>query len=136
VELVGYYIHLRDQNFLLPADQKYHALGAIKEATADLAAKGRSYSWVTMSHLLQAKTLEDALEEFGWKPQVDSDGNITGFDFWGTKIGSEEELFSIIAPYVEDNSYLEVGGEEGAMWRWAFKDNELREDSPTIAWPQ
>ena len=41
------------------------------------------------------------------------------------KIGDEETFFAAIAPVVVDGSYLDVRGEDGAEWRWMWKNGKF-----------
>jgi len=51
------------------------------------------------------------------------------------KLWDHDEMCKQIAPYVEDGSYIEMSGEDGAMWRWVFKHGECHEISAVITWP-
>jgi hypothetical protein len=39
-----------------------------------------------------------------------------------------------IAPYVEENSYIEMVGEDGDRWRWVFKNGKCEEKYPEVIW--
>jgi hypothetical protein len=56
--------------------------------------------------------------------------------FEGEKIGQEDLLFEAIAPWVRDGSYIEMSGEDDAMWRWFFHAGECHEVTPTIIWEE
>lgn len=46
---------------------------------------------------------------------------VTGISFEGeSQDGTEEEMFQAIAPFVEADSYIEMQGEDGEIWRWIF----------------
>jgi len=46
---------------------------------------------------------------------------VTGISFEGeSQDGSEEAMFQSIAPFVEADSYIEMQGEAGEIWRWVF----------------
>ena len=76
------------------------------------------------------------LERHGYTPETDDEGNVTGLDFRGDKLSYDEgKMFAEIAPYVEDGSYIEMQGEDGAAWRWVFNKGKAREIKATITWP-
>ena len=142
---MGYYITHEGGRFKIKAENKAAALKALKEYTDD------SSSWVTDSAVQNAKTLEDAMVEWRWQPdtteremEVADLNDDTVFDFeapdikhdnkditsiWfeGEKLGDDEEFFGVLAPFVENGSYIEMRGEENAHWKWVFKDGECIE---------
>jgi hypothetical protein len=77
------------------------------------------------------------LESYGYAPDTDDDGNIIGLEFVGDKVVyDEEKMFQKIAPFVEDGSFIEMRGEDGAMWRWVFSGGTVREVRATVVWPE
>jgi len=46
-----------------------------------------------------------------------------------------DALFTI-APYVKAGGYIEMRGENGALWRWYFDGATVHELRPTITWPR
>jgi hypothetical protein len=76
------------------------------------------------------------LNEYGYAPETDDDGNITSVDFYGDKVAYDEsDMFSKIAPFVADGSFIEMRGDDGDMWRWVFSGGAVREVRATITWP-
>ena len=47
--------------------------------------------------------------------KMDTDGNITELTFIGEKLGNDFEMFQLIAPYVQDSSYIWMMGEDGSQ---------------------
>ena len=75
------------------------------------------------------------LEEYGYAPKIDDDGNVVDLDFVGDKIAYDEEvMFKKIATYVEDGSYIEMSGEDGARWRWVFSSGTVKEVRAKVVW--
>lgn len=75
------------------------------------------------------------LERYCYTAELDDDGNIIGVDFIGDKLSyDEEKMFQSIAPYVEDGSYIEMSGEDGARWKWAFNGGKFKEIQAKIIW--
>lgn len=79
--------------------------------------------------------VESLLNEIRFEPEFDSAGNIVSIDFAGEKLWEQFDKLKQIAAYVEDGSYIEVRGEDGAMWRWVFKNQECREICAVVTWP-
>jgi hypothetical protein len=141
---MGYCMNLRDYNFLIKNESKAAALAAIKELANHLDwmqgggfEKGKQvswwYSWTNTEEYVNATTLEEAMDAWGWKPLNDIiTDDIDGLDFNGEKIGQEEILFNAIAPYVEENCYIEMEGEDGYIWRWIFKKGKCIEVAATL----
>jgi hypothetical protein len=144
---MGYYITLRSGNFYMEADKKEEALRLFKEnmlAHVDKLGRGGHYgpdgkietwfSWTSNKTLQEAKTIEDVIDQFGWEPEVDDYGNITNIYFEQEKQGQEDLLFETIAPCVRAGSYLEMEGEEGAVWRWYFDGEKMLDQSGTVVY--
>lgn len=85
------------------------------------------FSWVTTDLVIKSNTLEEALDEWRWEADLDNDGNITKLSFVGEKLGDDKHLFNVLAPYIEDGSFIEMRGEDGYMWRWIFENGMCKE---------
>jgi len=134
---MGYCMQLRDSDFRIKKSNFAPALAAIK----DLAGKetihdssGTHFSWVDTNRFLSAETLEDALEAWRWEVSLDKSGDIKYIYFIGEKSGDDEMLFKAIAPFVESDCYIEMQGEDGAMWRWVFSDGKMQERYARVSW--
>jgi len=124
---MGYYMSQRDNSFFLPKEKQQEALQAIQIAAE---SKPRIFG----SSILQAHTLQEALESWCWKPEFDKQGNIEAISFEGNKSGNELELFQAIAPFVKAGSFIEMSGEDGAIWRFQFDGKTCFENYPKISW--
>ena len=80
-------------------------------------------------------SLEEFMDCLCWEIRTE-DGAVTGIDFVGEKRGwGEDELFELLAPFVEEDSYIEMRGEDGDAWRWVFKRGKVFTVEPTVTWP-
>lgn len=138
---MGYCINQVDSKFRIPAARKAEALAIMK--TMDPAQKGagywdgrRQWSWVDQANVNKANSLEEAMTEWRYVPTVDAEGNITDVTFEGQKLGQEDVLFALLAPFVEEGSFIEMEGEDRSVWRWIFKGGVVKEVSPTVEWPE
>lgn len=117
------------RNFLLKKTNFSKALKAIKELKGGGRygdARGRHYAWVTDSEYVTAKTLPDALQAWRWHLIVNEEGDATELIFEGEKLGDDEVLLRAIAPFVESGE-LCMRGEDGAVWKWEFRNKKLLE---------
>jgi hypothetical protein len=142
---MGYYINFKGCDFRIPKENFEPALKAIKAAAkkkmggvkAKHMASYGHWSWIDMDVVLKAKTLDEFLEEARWSPEHKdgkADEDIISVTFDGEKLGSEGEWMSVLAPFVQTGSWIEVSGEEDAIWRWVFRNGTLEEESAHIEW--
>lgn len=116
---MGYNVTLTDSKFFIADEDKRAAFKALKERFT----------------FKEARCLEEALEAFSYTPEVDEEDNIVGIDRWCEKLGyDEDEMFSIIAPFVKSGSYIEMLGEDGERWRWIFNDGTVEEKQAKTIW--
>lgn len=151
---MGYCISINDSKFAIRRKHKDAAFEAVKRAhsaptdvtkqggdkfgrksahTESIPIGGR-FAWLPEDYISRCSTLEEVFEEWRYPVETNDFGDITGIDFYGEKIGDEVELFRVIAPFVESGSYLEMHGEDGAFWRWVFKNGTFAEVDPIVKW--
>lgn len=68
--------------------------------------------------------------------EFDEDGNITDIDFVGDKLAGDKAMFQKIAPFVRDDSFIEMEGEDGACWKWVFKNGKCKEVRARLVWEE
>ena len=140
---MGYYMSQRAGKICIKKENFVAALAAIKAlATKPEQMGGGSstgekwYSWVTTNDFLKANSLEDALGAWRWSCSISEDtGDLVELNFDGEKLGNDEILLEAIAPFVEPGGYLEMSGEDDALWRWKFDGKKLTEVHGEIVWP-
>ena len=120
----------QDSKFLIKKENQGAAFRAIQE----LGQTGEDFWWVKASDFANMTDLLSALEEWRWEPDMDDDGNVHGVRFTGEKIGADKQLFDAIAPFVEPGSFIEMRGEDNAMWRWVFDGTSCKEIYPKVKW--
>jgi hypothetical protein len=135
---MGYCMSLMEENFFIPAKLKAKALKAIKalagsETITD--AGGRHFSWVD-HNFSKKKTLMEAMDAWRWSITEDEEGNVTAINFDGEKLGDDAILFAAIGPFVLADSFIQMQGEDGSMWRYSFDGKKMHEDYPDVTWPQ
>lgn len=128
---MGYCITLNHGNITIKADKKPFALEAVRALAQQTTAIHKRFDWVDTDDFFLAKTLEGALKAWRYEARVDkTTGDINGVEFLGEKLGDDDTLWKALAPFIENESYLEYSGEDGAMWRWSFINGQFREQSP------
>jgi len=136
---MGYHVNQRDNVFVIAKENFAHALEAIKALAGCEDEMGggipgrKHFSFVDMD-FVNAKSIHQAMQNWGWDVETDVDGDINSIQFNGDKMGDEIILFKAIAPWVRDESYIEMGGENGDIWRWYFEEGELKEQKPLMVW--
>jgi hypothetical protein len=127
----------KDSDFGIKAEDKPRALelarGLLGQETIT-DASGRHFSWVNRRSMEGAASIEEMLREWRWEPVLDLDGNITDLYFEGEKLGDDLTLWQAIAPAVVKGSFLEMMGEDGALWRWKFDGTTCEEQSAKVSW--
>jgi len=139
---MGYYMDQGDSKFIVKKenfDEALKVIKALKDNTNQMHGGSSStgekwYSWVEMSELANAKTLHEAIEAWRWTVELDKEENINEIQFEGEKLGDDLVLFKALAPYVEDDSFIEMHGEDGNTWRWSFCNGKCEERYPTTDW--
>jgi len=138
---MGYCMGTEDVKFYI--DRKHfaacmEALRATVKATDKMGGFGssggkttRHFAWVDMS-FPDKKTLPLMLERWRWSLELDDSGNAIGICFKGEKLGDDEFLFQTLAPFVKRGSYIDMRGEDGALWRWKFDGKTMKEQTGKV----
>lgn len=124
---MGYCMTQRDCNFFIGKQAQVANFKKMRQELIKNAKQNGSYSgydWVDLDSIKRAKTIADILTAFRWLPELDCEGNIIRVSFEGEKSGDEDTLFNILAPIVKNGSFIEMDGEDGAVWRWTFKNKK------------
>ena len=151
-KMMGYFIEMIDHDFFIAAKDKDAALNAmfdmwLPEKNARMSGgswgQGRNETWYSwMNNSAEAfrnrtvESLEKALDEWGYEPETDDEGNIIGLYFEPNKIGDEDQMFAAIAPFVRPGSTLDFRGEEGAVWRWEFNGQTIVEKTGRVVFEE
>jgi hypothetical protein len=135
---MGYYIRVTDSKFFIPKEQQEAAFVAIKNLVGRETIKdasGYHFSYVKTQDFLKAENLHDALKAWRWKVYFNPNGDIDSIAFHGEKWGDERILFETLAPFIENDSFIEFyGQDDGKSWRFVFEDGKLRKKYPEVIW--
>jgi hypothetical protein len=91
------------------------------------------YSWVNTDLVRRAVLERDILKVFeSWGYDLVQLTEVNGSIHYSikirdgeAKIGDEEKFFAAIAPVVEDGSFIDARGEDGAEWRWMWENGKF-----------
>lgn len=119
----------RNAEFYLPKEKFKEACKAIERLFTE-----RSLEYVETDNVLRACRVGDlrrALLYARWSTGQDSHG-LCEIETTATKLGDDELLLSSIAPFVRNDSYIEMEGEDKKIWRWRFRNGECVEEDAHI----
>lgn len=69
-------------------------------------------------------TAQEIIKELGFEVEDNEDGSISVFGY-DNKIGSEDEFFRVIAPFIPAGQELSWVGEDGDKWTWVFNGETM-----------
>lgn len=92
-----------------------------------------SFRGVRWNYDEECNTIAEVLREFGFEPEVASDGSIKGLWF-DDKFGDEQLVLEAIAPYVEDGSMLCWAEGYYDMWSMWFLNGSVKDGPCEIVW--
>ncbi len=87
--------------------------------------------YVDSQNVLEACKRKDLAKAFyyaRWQITQDEKG-ICNITFLHSKLGSEHHLFSYISSFIEEDSFIEMLGEDGNLWRWRFDGKYCYEEN-------
>lgn len=125
---MGYYMSQLDTEIFISKENFAAALEAVKglhgQETIDDGG-GRHFSWVD-DDFYEKESFPEILSCWHWDAELDEAGNLVDLEFSGEKRGDDEILFNAIAPFVADNSYIRMEGEDSEKWEWLFQGGVLK----------
>ena len=130
---MGVQLNIRRVDFFLPADKKADAVAAIKDLLnhpelmhGGLRSKPE-FSWVDSEELVQAESIREALNAWGWMAKTDKAGNVVDLSFESDKLGDEDALFGALAPFVLEGSEIQALADD-EPFRWHFVEGRCHQD--------
>lgn len=126
-------------NFGLPASKVRDARGAVLECiskeTGKFPNEANRISAKQRNGNYNFRMLESLLLKYG-NIIITSDNEKEGFNdiliAEGNQPVLQEKLLMAIAPFVEENSFIDMKDEEGNAWRWEFEDGECIKDENAL----
>lgn len=129
---MGYYMNQIEANFTIKKEYVDKAYNALKE----LFSKGdTSLAWINNKVASNSKSFTEIMLKCRWQVESNEEGDYDTIYFNGEKCGGDEEVvLDTIAPYVENDSYIQMQGEDGEQWRWVFNNGEVIEKHAKLIW--
>jgi hypothetical protein len=122
---MGYYMWFRGADFHINAEDVPKA-----ERVLSFFFKNSTHQRADQ-HVIQVvprNSFEDTMGALDWPIAVDKEGNVYDIEFTGEKYhSSTEDLWELLAPFVRDDSYIEMEGSDGSFWRWVFENGHVQE---------
>lgn len=81
----------------------------------DVKSKLHNILAFSKANSLSKEKLENDLEDL--INNLPKEPSVVGISFMGEGYSDDIELFNILAPFVEDGSFIEMCGEDGGTWR-------------------
>ena len=116
-----------EAEFNLSGEQKHTAYQELRK------------NFLTSNWMKDCHSLEDVLSEFGFETESDENDNIISIedvDMDNNDNDVIESIFSVIAPFVYEGSYIELYDEYGGKWRWIFRDGKCIYVKATVTWEE
>lgn len=86
---------------------------------------------------MKIECIQDFLEKANFtSEEEDYDDNprlVIGYDH-NKCLSTEDHILSVIAPFIEEEAYLEMEGEDNSIWRWVKLNGKISNEYPTISW--
>lgn len=92
---------------------------------------------ISNNSIIKAENIEEIFEEIGYILIFNEDVNTYEIDYMhNEKLGDEQDIFNIIAPYIPKDLYLEYNTDDGNLFRYVFDGHNCVVKYPKIIWVQ
>lgn len=131
---MGYCVEMKECKFFIKKENIEKAFNTLRDYAKTKIEKKERLSWIDLHSVAYSETLTEALESCDFDILYNDNGDVYDVDYISEKLGDHDVILNVIAPYIEDGSYLEMYGEDGDIWRWCIKDNKCYWKTPKIIW--
>jgi hypothetical protein len=126
---MGYCISHEEGSIKIKKENMNRAINILRE----YIKSGNKLRWVNGDWFDEdTDTLEYIWEDLRYELE-DDDEYYKIVEFTGEKLGDDDKIFELIAPYCEDG-YLQFTGEDGEHFRFVIKDGKFAERWAKISW--
>lgn len=136
---MGYCYSVMDSSFRIQSHHYTDMMDHLIKWHNKMKATNCQLKWMDHDNALTLLEQGDLIEYFGlwlYDAKIDiTTGDICDLVWGGEKIGDEYNMFEQIAPWVDDESYLNCQGEDGEMWRWYWRQGNLYQIEAEIHYP-
>ena len=131
---MGYCVEMKECKFFIKKENIEKAFNTLRDYAKTKIENKEGLSWIDLHSVAYSETLTEALESCDFDILYNDNGDVYDVDYISEKLGDHDVILNVIAPYIEDGSYLQMYGEDGDIWRWCIKDNECYWKTPKIIW--
>lgn len=131
---MGYCVEMKECEFFIKKENIDKAFNTLREYAKTKIENKERLSWIDLHGVAYSETLTEALECCDFDILYNDNGDVYDVDWISEKLGDHDVILDVIAPYIEDGSYLQMYGEDGDTWRWVIKDNKCYWKTPKIIW--
>jgi len=130
---MSYSMHISDQKFALKPGSEQTVFDALAAKYPQDLASAEKYN-KGFKHFPILLKLNALTSNMNVELKLDkAEEKVVKLDFNG--VGRiDDEALKDMAPFVEAGSYLEMTGEDGAIWRYVFDGQKMEEKWPKIVW--
>jgi hypothetical protein len=127
---MGYYVQLTNSTVKIPAKHLNQCFEALKKLNTrdDLKfggnGHGRWFSWMPADYDKTTSSALEILDLVGYECRYDEDLNLV-IEYYDNKAGCEDVFIQALAPFIPEGQLLEWRGEDGAMYRFTFRDKKM-----------
>lgn len=130
---MGYYISITEAGFEIPETEE--VLTVLKEANTKFhdwkrggswsggEEKDKWFSWMPSKYDEMVTSVAEVFQMLGFTTE-NKDGKVLLTDY-DSKVGQEELFLALVAPFVEEGSFINWMGEDGNKWRNEVIDGRL-----------
>ncbi len=131
-------VGLMEQRFRILASNIGPAEAAAKALAAGAARTRAKYAGVDIHEMTQATSLREMFRAWHWELEFDEEGNVCAVEGPTCgKTGDEKVLFDVVAPFVEEGSYIQIiYDEDNSIWRWTFRDGKCAETKARLVFDE
>jgi hypothetical protein len=129
---MGYYIEMKESIIKIKRENYNNVIESLKKWASKKTSEIR---YVYTDDILDSGGIDEVMEAIRYPIFLEDDYCHIDF-FSGQKLGDDLEIFSVIAPFIEEDGYIEYIGEDGVNWRYLFKDGEVKEIYPILVWEE
>lgn len=135
---MSYNVRMKKESFGIPADKIEAALNAVLNSAGSYDSPAKAVKGIKHFEFLPPlqKLVELTSEVYGFDLVPDAEKRIVKIRNEWEGMRNCEVLFEALAPYVNEGSFIECQGEDGAMWRYVFRDGKVKEIQPKIVWEE
>lgn len=130
---MGYCVNLEESTVTITKDNSIKLMKFLEEYIIE---NEPSWRWVNNGYVVNYcidNEFVELMDELGYAINETVEPGYAIEYRSSEKLGDDDEIFTLIAPYISDG-YIELVGEDGDKWRYVFEDGKFEEKHPKAEW--